>query len=156
MSFVYDAFVNHYSALFHPLISHSNNSSINTLLCCITVYHHGTTQLMELHNKYTLTQHICLNQVVPYHYTSIISRIGDLLVSRMSPCLKMLLDAAVLWYTSYYCEECQLGWRFYLMQLFSIRYDCDKQVITIISVSFYAYVTKQWTQLCNVSFARDI
>ena len=35
---------------------------------------------MELHNKYTLTQHICLNQGVPDHYTSIIPRMGDLYI----------------------------------------------------------------------------
>ena len=33
---------------------------------------------MELHNKYTLMQHICLNQGVPDQYMSIIPRMGDL------------------------------------------------------------------------------
>ena len=44
----------------------------------ITAYHHGTTQLMTLHNKYTLRQHICLNQGVSDHYMSIIPHMGDL------------------------------------------------------------------------------
>ena len=41
---------------------------------------HGTTQLMELHNKYTLTQQISLNQGVSDPYTSIIPHMGDLLI----------------------------------------------------------------------------
>ena len=58
--------------------THQRNSTINTMLCSYHIKPHGTLQLMELHNKYTLTQHICLNQGVPDHYTSIIPRMGDL------------------------------------------------------------------------------
>ena len=45
---------------------------------------------MEIHNKYTLTQHICLNQGVPDHYTSIVPRTGDLFYIGLPQTLSIL------------------------------------------------------------------
>ena len=38
---------------------------------------------MEIHNKYTLTQHIRLDQGVPDNYMSIILHMGDFLLLRI-------------------------------------------------------------------------
>ena len=54
----------------------SYNIGIKILIMPLDYY--GSTKLMEIHNKYTLTQHICLNQGILDHYTTIILHMGDL------------------------------------------------------------------------------